>query len=227
MRHMIDTWWDFADSSGQWGSDLALYQIACGFCKSKGNFALAHQEKMLRANGDKTLYFETYKCGNCGGYKLVFWTNNGEGGRGGIHDYIEIPRALQGSRQPPEYWPANVKRFWVQAHTSMTTETWDAAVAMARSTLHAAIFDKGGEGKTLYDKINDLVKKDLLPPLMATWATEIRLLGKVAAHPEEEEKEITNLDAKDIVKFMDSLLEYVYDFPREIEAYRQRREKEA
>jgi len=223
---MIDNWWQFGEGIGFLGSELALFRIECAFCGSKGNFSLSHREEMKKPNGDKILYFDTYKCANCAGYIMVFWTNNGEDHHG-LHAYRTVPIALHGIDDPPEYWPDKVKKHWTQAHKSMTTESWDAAVVMARSTLHAAVQNKGGVGRDLFTQVEDLANKGLLPPLMKEWATEIRLLGKVSAHPEEEEKEVVDIDARDIIQFMDYFLEYVYDFPKQIHEYRERRSKKS
>jgi hypothetical protein len=39
-----------------------------------------------------------------------------------------------------------MKRFWIQAHHSLTNENWDAANVMARSAVQFVVRDKKGKG---------------------------------------------------------------------------------
>jgi hypothetical protein len=58
---------------------------------------------------------------------------------------------------------------------------------------------------------------------MKDWADEVRLLANESAHPDAPIP--TNLipeDAQDVVNFLDLLLAYLYDLPKQIEGYRQR-----
>ena len=76
-------------------------------------------------------------------------------------------------------------------------------------------------------QIDDLVKKGVLHPLMKDWADEVRLLANESAHPEAPvPADVTPQDAKDILNFLDLLLFYLYDLPKQIENYRQRKSPE-
>ena len=56
-------------------------------------------------------------------------------------------------------------------------------------------------------------------------AHEVRELAKPSAHPTEDEKPVEAQDAREIVKFLDILLEYGYDLPHKINEYRERQGK--
>ena len=128
-----------------------------------------------------------------------------------------------GKAQPSENWPPDVQRFWVQAPESLGIENWDAAAVMARSAVQVTLRDKGAVGKDLYSEIQDLAKKGNLPPLMKEWSHEVRELGNDSAHPKPGAPPTTPEDGRDIVQFLDSLLSYLYDFPKKISDYRARR----
>jgi hypothetical protein len=63
----------------------------------------------------------------------------------------------------------------------------------------------------------------VLHPLMKDWAHEVRLLGNDSAHPDPyTQSDVTLENVKDIVNFLDLLLMYLYDLPKQVEDFRQR-----
>jgi hypothetical protein len=146
---------------------------------------------------------------------------------GGLHNYEILPW-LMSIGDGSENWPKTVRRFWKQAHDSLRNENYDATATMARSALQAVMRQQGATGHGLKAEINDLAARGILPTTLKDWAHELRELGNESAHPsddgEEEEYEANPNDAQDIVKFLDFLLEYTYDVPKRIDAYRQRKE---
>jgi len=59
---------------------------------------------------------------------------------------------------------------------------------------------------------------------MKDWADEVRLLANESAHPDAHvPADMTPEDSKDTVNFLDSLLAYLYDLPKQIENFRQRK----
>jgi uncharacterized protein DUF4145 len=96
---------------------------------------------------------------------------------------------------------------------------------MAGRALQAALKDKGAKKDRLVDQVKELGTAGILPKPMEEWAEEIRILRNIGAHQDDEEVEVDAQDAKDIVKFTDYFLIYIYNLPREIEGYKNRREK--
>jgi len=94
---------------------------------------------------------------------------------------------------------------------------------MARSAVQLTMRDKGATGKDLYHEIEDLATNGTLPPLMREWSHEVRELGNDSAHPRAGIPPTTQEDARDIVEFLDSLLLYLYEYPKRISDYRARR----
>jgi len=111
---------------------------------------------------------------------------------------------------------------WLQAKRNLNEENWDAAALMARSALQIALRNNDAEGKNLFQEIDDLATKRVLPPIMQEWAHNVRELGNDSAHPKPDQKATNPIDAKDIVKFLDFLLEYLYTLPKRINDYRER-----
>jgi hypothetical protein len=94
---------------------------------------------------------------------------------------------------------------------------------MARSALQIALRDKGAKPAKLFVEIEELANRGILHPLMKDWSHEVRELGNDSAHPDPNAALPDPQDARDIVQFLDFLLMYLYDFPRHISDYRQRR----
>ena len=211
----MNTWWELGDSSGSRGSDPWGY-VQCGFCSYTGWKVVSHFE---RSDGIKHLNFDTAQCANCGNYVLAFW------GRsrlvGNRYAVKQVPWPIGGKRTPSEIWPDQVQNYWVQAHDNLTHKNPEAAIVMARSALQSAARHKGAKGKDLKAEIDDLGTKQILPPEMVDWAhSVIRDTANEYTHPKPGQPEGAAKEAQDVVGYLDFLLEYVYDLPDRIAAFR-------
>src|SRR5262245_28592637 len=190
--------WSLGEHSGYSGQELGLHRITCPFCEERGNYkVVAHAEKK-QPNGSKTLNFDTLECGSCKGYVMCLWS----GGSSGMHDFRVLPEAGRLDRHP-DHWPADVGRFWLQAHRSLDDENWDAAAVMARSALQVALRQQNAKGANLKQEIADLASRGLLPPLMKDWADTLRELGNDSAHPLPGLPATRPQDAADVTEFLD------------------------
>lgn len=214
------SWWSLGEGSGYHGNELGLYMITCPFCGEKGNFKTAFHAEKKKPNGNKILNFDTLECGNCKGYVMVLWSASAGLGRG-LHSFRVLPWPLKFDSYP-EHWPENIGRYWLQSKRNLSDENWDAAVVMARSALQIALRDHSASGSNLKKEIEDLALKGILPPIMKDWSDNIRELGNECAHPQPSQSPPDPQDAKDIVRFLDFLLEYLYDLPHQIKNYRER-----
>ena len=153
---------------------------------------------------------------------MVLWSANGSTGSLAMYDYRVLPWPQKVDKYP-ESWPEAVGRFWLQAQRSLKDENWDAAAVMARSAMQVALRHQGASGNNLKQEIDSVSDKGALPPLMKEWAHELRELGNDSAHPDPAQSATVPQDAKDIARYLDFLLTYLYDLPREIAQYRERR----
>lgn len=218
----MDSWWQLGEGGGQFGDTLATHSIECPFCGERGKFATVFQAQKKKPNSRKTLNFDTLKCANCAGYVQVLWSASEHGPHQGLHEFRVQPWPLH-VPDPPEHWPAEVRRGWQQAHRSLLNESWDAAAVMARGALQAALRQQGAQGANLKEEIRHLASRGILPPLMREWSDEVRLLGNDAAHADTKNDGVDSVDACDVVRLLDYLLEYLYNLPKAIADYRQRR----
>ena len=221
----MDSWWQLGEWAGFSGSELSIYRITCPFCMEKGNFEVAFHAEKSKPNSRKTLNFDTLKCVNCSGYVLCLWSKSSNSfDHNGIHSYKVLPWPLKYEGHP-EYWPEAVGRYWLQAKKSLLDENWDATAVMARSALQISLRDQGAEGRNLKQEIDNLAEKGILPPIIKEWSNNIREIGNDSAHPRPDQPPTNPQDARDIVRFLDFLLDYLYNLPHQIEKYRERREE--
>lgn len=219
----MNSWWDLGEHGDYRGNELAIYQIQCPFCHKEGKFETAFHAEKKKANSDKALNFDTLKCANCAGFVMVLWSATEHGfGTHGIHDYCVLPYPIR-VNSAPDYWPEEVQRYWIQAQRNLQDENSDAAALIPRSALQATLREKQARGKTLKDEIHDLASQGILPPLMRDWSDNVRELGNVPAHPEPGQPATAREDARDVVEFLNFLLEYLYTLPKGIDDYRSRR----
>lgn len=221
----MDSWWDLGEGVGFRGHEPTMALIECPYCGHKGRWNSILKKDRLNPTDKKVLNFEMLQCIECSNYSWMIWSRDKYRVHDAHHDFRLYPPPLHAKQiKAPEHWPAQVGKAWEQAHKSLSTDSWDAAAAMAGRALQPALKDKGARKDRLVDQIRELGSAGILPKPMLEWAEEIRILRNIGAHPDEE-VEVTPHDAKDIVKFTDYFLIYTYDLPREIEAYKSRREK--
>ncbi|MBN9074872.1 MAG: DUF4145 domain-containing protein [Rhizobiales bacterium] len=216
------SWWQIGEGYGtqSFGGELRTDLVDCGFCGETGNFDFESRLKKENSVG-KVLHYDTLKCEQCGNLTSVFWGN----GSSGLQRFHQVPW-LQKTTKWPSHWPDDVGRYWLQAQRSVEASNWDAAALMARSAVQLTLRHQHAEGRSLYEEINDLGSKAILPPIMVEWAHEVRVLGNENAHPTLGAAPTTDRDAKAVVEFLTMLLKIVFDLPNQIDDHRDSRKKE-
>jgi len=217
----MNSWWQLGENREHFGEQLNMEQITCPFCMERGNFSLSFHAEKKKPNSDKRLNFDTFECGNCKGYVMVLWSPSTWGLDQAYHGYQVLPWPLK-LENYPKHWPEQVGRFWLQTKRNVRDGNWDAASLMARSALQLALRDCKAEGRNLKQEIDDLAVKGILPPIMKDWSDQVRELGNDSAHPAPSQDAANPQDVRDIVAFLDFLLEYLYTLPYQIQNYRER-----
>lgn len=110
--------------------------------------------------------------------------------------------------------PEGVSRAFESALKTRQIDGTICAIAIRR-TLEMMCKDRGGEGKTLYDKLKSLSEKGILPPILNEMASVLRIIGNSTAHADE-----TNFSqdlVSSMIEFTQIILDYVYNLPKQIE----------
>ncbi len=98
-----------------------------------------------------------------------------------------------------------------------------ACAALARRTLEAILTHEQAQGHTLMQKVDNLIKSDRIPPLLAEMAHLARKIGNLGAHFNTDD--VTEEDVTTLLDFVETILEYLYTAPAKVEVIRRRLNK--
>ena len=194
--------------------------LNCPVCPHCGveNVAFQMVAQYLGDEAYKTAAYQLWICGNCGLPACSFTPRPLET-RGYIprdlYEFFPIPKEVAAPYGVPDEMAKafrSAKRFLKMGKDA----DYEAACVMARRVIDIAVNDMGAEGKNLFQKIENLEKKRLIPPAMRDWAQCVREIGNIGAHVEEA----TCDDAEQAVYFAEMLLIYLYTLPKQTEERR-------
>jgi hypothetical protein len=120
-----------------------------------------------------------------------------------------------------EDYPEDVRDNLTEALRSLMVGNYKACVIMTRGALQSATRELGAKGKSLYDEIGDLATRNVIPQSLKEWAHEIRDAGNLVAHPEPS-KRIEKQDAEELLALAESIFQYVYVIPKQVQERRDR-----
>ena len=123
--------------------------------------------------------------------------------------------------EAPEEYPPEVRDNFGEALRSLNGNNPKAAVVMTRSALQAAMREQNAKGKTLRAEIDNLADSHAIPSAIKDWAHELRDGGNLVAHPGPD-KTVETQDAEELIALAESLFEYLYAVPKEVERRRER-----
>lgn len=115
--------------------------------------------------------------------------------------------------------PIDIEKKYKAALKVRNIEPNACAVLVGR-TLEAICNHEAAPGRTLADKINNLLNSNRLPQTLAEMAGQLRQIRNLGAHDAEDE--VNKDDILVILDFLEAILEYLYVAPAKIEALRTR-----
>ncbi len=98
-----------------------------------------------------------------------------------------------------------------------------ACAVLAGRTLEAICNHEKAAGRTLSDKLNNLMGSDRIPKTLAEMAHQLRQIRNLGAHDADDE--VTGEDASIMMDFLDTILEYLYVAPAKVAAVKARLRK--
>ena len=133
------------------------------------------------------------------------------------NDYDEVDEWLPTEPRGKEYAdvPNQIADAASEAYACYSIRSYRAAILLARSVLEACAKDKGITTGSLSSKINELAERNIISTQIRDEAHEIRFFGNEMAHGDFTQK-ISEEDAADMLGFLDTVLEYVYQMPAAI-----------
>jgi hypothetical protein len=103
--------------------------------------------------------------------------------------------------------PKAIEKKYLAALKVQEIEPSACAVLVGR-TLEAVCNYENAPGKTLSEKLDNLVRSDRIPKTLAEMAHQLRQIRNLGAHDAEDE--VTEEDVPIILDFLEAILEYLY-----------------
>ena len=192
----------------------------CYHCGNKGLLIeeCMYLDKYYDYDGDiPILWYEDYyhvlHCPVCNGVTLLKRsTDQTMQNRDGSYDFeckILYPDISTNKKDVPK---SIVSAF----ESAKKVEKIDSSVCALslRRVLELICKDKNGTGKTLEEKIQDLVQKNVLPITFDEACKHIRIIGNEGAH--DNYLSIPKSELKTLIEYLDSIINYLYVIPAKI-----------
>ncbi len=198
----------------------------CKHCNNEVTCAIQakyRQEIMHSEEGwpDVTVW-QILECRRCNGLMLLQTYLDGPSVRYGKSTII-YPRPTVNARLVDvSAIPVSIRKEY-ETTLSVQGISSNACAVMARRTLEAIAQYEKAPGKTLSDKVDNLLKFDRIPRLLADVAHLGRQIGNLGAHFDEED--VTEIDIEIMLEFLESILEYLYVIPEKVDVVKARLNK--
>ncbi len=128
-------------------------------------------------------------------------------------DFYKIPNA-----------PNNINSDALEAQTCHAVGATKACVVMCRRTLEQVCIDKGAKGKTLHEKIRNLLDQGFISSEIFNIFNEIRYFGNYGAHPSNDLLgDVTKDDSSLVLEVTLHMVKHIYEIPEKLRKLRLRR----
>ncbi|MEV7875565.1 DUF4145 domain-containing protein [Microbacterium sp. NPDC089188] len=196
QAHMI-----YVDGSVRWIDDRAHRVEAAFQCAACGRFVIGGSDRMGFQDGidgfESRLAFVSHSMPQAEMAKILqrgiqYWIPTEPVGK----DYPDLPSHISG--------PAD------EAHRCQSIGAHRASILMARGVIEAAAKDQGVTKGRLYEKIEALVAKNVLRPLVGEAAHAVRHIANDQAHGDFSVSIVDNEDSAGALALMDEVIDEVY-----------------
>ena len=113
--------------------------------------------------------------------------------------------------------PGNVKSAF-EAALKVKNINASICILSLRRVLEAICKDKGAQGKNLFEMVNNMIERQILPEMFYDICWVIRELGNSAAHADD--KVFYGDQVEETVSFVRTIIEYLYVLPEKMKKMR-------
>ena len=165
-----------------------------------------HASKILR-------HWHIYACTHCGGLVVAACID----GRGN-----QVSEHFPEGRSVADELPEKARHYLAQAVSS--THAPAGAVMLAASSVDAMLKEKGYKTGSLYSRIEQAVKDNLITSEMGEWAHDVRLDANDQRHSDEDASLPDQLAASKVIDFASALGEFLFVLPSRVQRGRKQAE---
>ena len=124
----------------------------------------------------------------------------------------------------PDAVPEAIAKDFGEALRCFHSQSYKATVTMCRRALQASCKDLQAKGDTLILQIDHLAKSGKITEPLKDMAHQIRKIGNVGAHPDNDGLEdVVEQDANEIIEFTREYFAHIYVMPKKLAAMKERR----
>lgn len=205
-----------------------MTQRICWQCETKAS--MTPNGDPIRTE-DGRAWTRAYRCDNCGYQSIGVLQTTSKSGVSyastdafdGFYANIEwLPAHILGRRFDDV--PDAIADAASEAYACYSIRSYRAAALLARGVTEAICKDQGIANGNLKAKIDELEKQRKISPLTAETAHEIRFVGNDMAHGDFVNG-IGEEECDDLLNFMSSLLEEIYQRPANLTRFREQRQR--
>ena len=160
-----------------------------------------------RADGEKSTWWAAYKCKTCGSVMSVSAKHLG--------DWFSIEHAYPEPKQAHGDIPEPARTYLQQAYETLHAP--DAAAVMAGSAVDAMLKKHQLTEGSLYTRIDEALKLNILTQGMADWAHEVRLGSNRPRHADSDNPHVSAKEAEQSVEFAEALGNFLFVLTARIE----------
>lgn len=178
--------------------------IKCPFCDNAATF-----DTMTEFAYTYYRYYLTMRCPNCDKIVFVLYDTDSK-------KIMEIyPESVPTCDQRI---PKKIADDFLEAKRCFGAGAYKGTVVMCRRALQNTTIHKGAKKKDLFDQLNELVTKGIIPEGLEKLAHSIRSMGNYGAHPDKDGLDkVIKEDAEEMLNFLDHFLNYVFVMPKRVE----------
>jgi hypothetical protein len=178
----------------------------CPHCAiANPNLSMQHSMETTGSSGDNKRQWAIYECGSCGGLVTASsytWNN-------------EILEYYPKSKYIKDDVPERPKAYLQQALESLHAPS--GAVMLAASAVDSMLKNKGYTDGSLYTRIENSAKNNVITEDMAKWAHEVRLDANDQRHADEAASLPSQDDAEKVIDFALALAEILFVLPSRVQ----------
>jgi hypothetical protein len=191
-----------SNETGEWIGliSISAKSYTCGYCGNNISSEKAFRTRIAQHNtATRGLIYICHTCN-----KPTYFTLHG----------VQTPGSLLGGSI--DHLPEDIEQLYREIRNATTTNSYTAAVLAGRKLLmHIAVQSGAEEGESFVTYVNYLNDNGYTPPNSQQWVDEIRQIGNEANH---EIVIMTEYKAQSIIKFLEMLMKFNYEFPGEVSA---------
>lgn len=178
-------------------NDIPPKEYTCGYC----GHLIASNKGFFQQPSNGTTHSHLYICTNCG--RPTFFYKGG----------AQFPGPLLGRNI--KHLPKDVEQVYNEMRESMKSTSYTAVLLLGRKLImHLAVdIAKSPEKATFVEYIEHLKKSNYIPPQAESWLEFMRKQGGDKNH---QIKIGQQEEAEKIIKFVEILLLFMYEFPQEM-----------